>query len=255
MRVLFLGNSADFQSDVPADGVYHEIVAREVERRTGEPVEMVLRRAWPNEKFAPVVERWIAEEQPDVVYLSVIAFWYCYESVPLRVERLGGPVGKPLRNAGIKASQVSWLANNRVFHGGRQALTRLVGGDTFFSEVEVVQNVGKALRAALREESVALAVRGPGVMGPYLSTAGMRRRALPRRARVDAALRALCAELHVEYLGMGEPNAESSDGYASAADNVHMDADGHRRVAEAHIQLLERAWRRHSSRDPSFCPD
>jgi hypothetical protein len=165
MKVLFLGNSADSQTDVPADGLYHEIVAREVEERTGEPVEMVLRRAWPNEKFASVVERWVAEERPDVVYLSVIAFWYCYESVPLRVERLGGPVGKPLRDAGLRASKVSWFANNPVFHGARKATTRLVGGDTFFSEREVIENVATALRAVLLDESLAVAVRGPGVMG------------------------------------------------------------------------------------------
>jgi hypothetical protein len=244
VKVLVLGNSANDQPGLAVDDFWHAIASREVEARTGEPVELVLRRAWPNERFPSIVERWIAEERPDIVYLTVIAFWYCYESVPLRIERRFGRAGKPIRNAGIRVSKVPWFAHNRVFHAARQAVTRAIGGDTFFSEEQVIEQVGKTLRTAIRDESVVVAVRGPGVMGPYLSTPGMRRRALPRRTRVDAALRKLCAELHVEYQGLGDVAPEAADGFSAARDRVHMDADSHRRVAEAHVELLERAWRR-----------
>src|SRR5215207_8704163 len=111
MKVLVLGNSANDQPELAADSFWHAIAAREIEARTGESVEMVLRRAWPNETFPAVVARWVAEERPDVVYLTVIAFWYCYESVPVRLERRLGRAGTPLRNVGIKVSQVPWFAH------------------------------------------------------------------------------------------------------------------------------------------------
>jgi hypothetical protein len=152
MKVLFLGNSNELYGDIPESERRTSRAARALEEAFGEPVETVVRTIWPTEKLPGTIDKWMRESGPDIVYLNVVAFWFNFQSVPLKVERMLGPLGRPVKDAGIKASQVPWLGHTALFHWLREICQRVIGGATFFEPDEVTEVISDCVRTIVRHE-------------------------------------------------------------------------------------------------------
>jgi hypothetical protein len=242
MKVLWLGNSTDQRGRIADTDMRSNVVAHELEAATGEPVEMVVRSIWPNERLVGLVERWMDEEAPDIVMLRTVAFWFNYESVPLRVDRLLGPLGKPLKNAGMGMAKSSWIGERAIFHWLRRWTLRLIGGDTYFTPDEVIERQSAAIRAIVRREGVGLVAYLPKARTDYYPSAKAKARAEARRRKVHDALAQLCEELHVPYLGSVQPRYLTEKA-TTVGDRLHPDAEEHRRRASEELPYVLEAWR------------
>lgn len=242
MKILRLGTSEDLPGRVPENALAYRIVEERLRHATGEPVETVVKAVWPAEALPPIVERWLATVQPDLVYLKVAAFWFAYESVPLKLERMFGRAGKPLAAAGLRAASTPWLAHNGAFRAGRRLAQRTIGGATHFTPDEVVERVGACICSIVRAESVGLAVRGPQAFADFSASDAARARAEQRRQHVHRALRDLCRESRVEYVGFNQPVYRTTARPRLLADDLHRDAAGKLADAEMESEVLLRVW-------------
>jgi hypothetical protein len=247
MKVLFLGNSSEVYGDIPEEDRRASKAAQALEEAFGETVELRTRAIWPNAALPARVEQWVSEFEPDIVYLNVVAFWFNHQSVPLMLERRFGRAGKPLREAGIKASQVPWLGHTRAFHWCRAACQRLIGGATFFEPEQVISVVSNCVRVIVRHEETVLVVSGARGISKYGSGRKGQAWAEERRLRVQGALSALCAELHVEYQGAETARHLTEAPRTRLADRLHSDRDGHARYGAEIADVLKAAWERQRS--------
>ena len=235
MKILWLGNSSDQRGRIADAHMRSNLLAKGFEQATGEPVEVVVKSIWPNEQLLPLVERWMDEEQPDIVMLRTVSFWFNYESVPLRLERLLGPLGKPVKDAGLGMAKSSWLGERAFFHWLRRWSQRTIGGDTYFTPDEVIERQSAVIRAIVRREGVALVAYLPKARADYYPSARIKRRAEARRRKVHDALARLCDELHVPYHGSSHA-LYLTETPTTVGDRLHGDAAEHGR--RAHEDLL-----------------
>ena len=242
MKVLWLGNSSDQRGRIADADMRANVVARELEAAAGEPVELVVRPIWPDENLPGLVERWMDEVEPDLVMLRTVSFWFNYESVPLRIERLLGPVGKPVKDAGLGLAKTSWLGERALYHWLRRWAQRTIGGDTYFTPDEVIQRQSAVIRAIVRREGVALVANLPKGRADYYPSARIKRRAEVRRRKVHGALARLCDELHVPYHG-SEHASYLTETPTTVGDRLHGDAAEHRRRADDDLPHMLEAWR------------
>jgi hypothetical protein len=247
MKVLFLGNSSEVYGDIPDADRRASRTAQALEEAFGEAVELRTRAIWPNAALPARVEQWISDFEPDIVYFNVVAFWFNYQSVPLMLERRFGRAGKPLREVGIKASQVPWFGHTRAFHWCRDVCQRLIGGATFFEPEQVIAVVSDCVRVIVRHEEAVLVVSGARGISKYGSGGAGQAWAEERRLRVHRALSALCAELHVEYLGAETPRHLTEAPRTLLADRLHSDREGHARYGAEIAEALKAAWERQHS--------
>jgi hypothetical protein len=253
MKVLLLGTSDDAADYVAEAATAPRLAEAELTRRLGEPVEIVLRRVWPTERFPRLVDRWLNDEKPDVVVLRTAALWVSYESVPVRVERILGPLGGPVRRLGIRMAQTPVLGTNPGFHASRKWLQRTIGGDPFFTVEQVVDSIGAAIRRIVRDERVVLVVRGPQGANRYHSSERAARNGERRRAAVHVALRDLCRQLHVHYEGV-DRGTKDADPATKVGDRIHSNEEGQRRRAAILVDLIETGWRRHQEAHQGASP-
>lgn len=242
MRVLFLGNSSEVYGEVADAERRTSKAARALEDAFGEPVEMNVRRIWPTPQLPERLESWLNEGQPDIVYLNVIAYWFNYQSVPLKFERMFGRLGRPVRAAGIKASQTTWLGHTRAFHWTRERLQKAIGGATFFTPQQVTSVVSECVRTVVRHEDCVLVVKGPRSSADYNVKKAW---AEERRLNVHAALSSLCRELHVEYVGVDKPRYLTEPEGDLLGDRLHSGVGGHARSGDEIAGILKGAWDRH----------
>jgi hypothetical protein len=121
-----------------------------------------VRSIWPTAELPSLIESWMVKHHPDLVFMKVVSYWFCYESVPLKVERKLGRLGKPVADAGVKAADTGWLASNPLFHAGRRLAQRTIGAVSPFEPQEVLERMSAFIRQVLRSENTALLVKGPG---------------------------------------------------------------------------------------------
>jgi hypothetical protein len=244
MRVLRLTNSDDTNPSIPAQDRSPAITGHRFSELTGEPCETIARVIWPRSSLPGLIDRWVQEYRPDLVFLVVTSFWFTYESLPLKVERSLGPLGRPVARAGIKAGGYRPLATSRAFHAGRRFALRTIGGATHFSPPQVVSCMEACIRTVLAHEDVVLVVRGPQTA--FSSDAGPRvaARAKQRWWQVERDLQQLCHQLHVEYISFGTPAIADGSSSGYQRDFVHLDSAGHRRRAEIEAAAMATAWRR-----------
>jgi hypothetical protein len=243
MRVLLLGNSND-TVDWFSGRKRQEIVRDDLAAEFGEPVSVVTKAIWPNEGMPAALERWMAAEQPDIVYINVVSFWFAYESVPLKAQRLLGRFGPRAGKAGFRLADSKRFAHNVVFRGIRRFAQATIGGDTHFTPEEVIARVSACLRVALRSEGVVVVVKGPYGRNDHGATAKQRRRNEQRRQQVNAALADLCATLHVRFSSAETPRfaAPGSKGLR-IGDGLHATERGHAEMATDISPLLAESWR------------
>src|SRR4029079_15876972 len=86
VRILRLSNSDDMREapDVPRRA--YRIVEAALTAETGEPVETIVRDAWPEPNLPDVVDGWLKRYEPDIVFLKVSSYWFTYRSTPLKFQ-------------------------------------------------------------------------------------------------------------------------------------------------------------------------
>lgn len=239
MKLLRLTNSNDVTPGATTSRP--ALIARALEARFGEPVEVVLKTPWPNERMPDIIGRWLDEEQPDVVWLGINPFWFNYPSVPLRLRRRLGPVGELLARLGLMAAANPVVGPSRFFRLSRGLLLRTIGGDYYFEPGEVVQQVEASIRRILRQEGVVLAVWGPHGRARWSVTRAQAAEEQRRQAVVVAALERLSRELHFSYAGAGTPVYLSGETPELAPDRFHFGGSYEGESAERHAAFLAAA--------------
>ena len=247
MKILLLGNSQDLGDWFEGGKKRHEIVQERLAREFAEPVEIVVKTFWPNDRMPALLECWIAESAPDMVYINVTAFPFAYESLPLRLKRVLGRVGPAVGDAGLRFADSKRWSHNAVFRKARRYGQATIGGDPHFACEEVIENTSEAIRCALRAEGVVLVVEGPLGRGEPELTRRERERKESRRQVVHRALKSLCADLLVHYIGSDEPLERKRQHVSgtTVGDGTHFNAAGHARLAEDLYENLRDAWRVH----------
>src|SRR6188768_723166 len=117
MRVLRIGTSNDSVGGLSEQQRGWWIASDILAQSTGPPVETVLKRAWPTDSLPGIVDGWLEELQPEIVYMQVSNFWYGHPSVPLWFERRFGRAGKKLTDAGLAVGKKPWMSDNRFAIG------------------------------------------------------------------------------------------------------------------------------------------
>ena len=243
VRVLLLGNSNDSGQWFEGGRKRHEIVQDRMSEIYGEPVEVISRNVWPREGIADTVEGWIARYDPDVVYLTMLAYWFQYKSVPLRVKRLFGRFGERAGEAGFRLAESPRWAYNRVFRAVRGVLQASIGGDAPFTEDEVVTRVSEVIARGIRHEGVVFAIQGADGRTAYSKSKRGRRKDEAKRLRVHRAMQEFCEAHHVTYENSEIPAWASDPELAKnrVGDGLHANAQWHAHSAELIARTIQHA--------------
>lgn len=243
MRVLLLGNSNDSGEWFDEGPRRHELVQSLLAEASGEPVEVIPKTIWPNEGLERVIEGWIERYQPDVVYLTMAAYWFCYLSVPLRVKRLLRRFGPSVANAGARLAESPRWAYNPVFRATRGALQRSIGGDSPFTTTEVIDRMTAVITTIMRGEGIVMAIQGPDGRTNYAHSRRGEQRNEQRRQVVDRAMRELCASRHVSYRNSETPVWTSDQTLRKnrVGDGLHANARWHEYSAELIFETIAAA--------------
>lgn len=242
MKVLRLGQSDQRIPGVP-DSSRTWFVAQEVlAAAIGEPVETVLREIWPQPSLPDLVDRWIERYQPDLVFMKTTDYWVCTQSVPLRLQRRFGKVGRKAGDLGKRAADVPRIAHTRLFHAGRLVLLRTIGGDRYFEPADVVATLEACLRRIVAHETVVPVVSGTvGMLHPPYGWGG-EKAAIERRTAVHEGMARVCGQLHIAYTGRG--GVIPKDEYAGlvGGDGLHRNEAGQQAAGAAEGRQMVRAW-------------
>jgi len=211
----------------------------------GEPVEITAKVAWPTANLPRVAARWVSEIHPELIVFPISSFWFLYESVPVRLERELGLVGRFIAAGSLKAAATPWLAHNSPFQSFRRGVQRRVGGKSYFEPAQVIDVATATIRSLVREERAYLVVIGPSGGDDWATDAPSARRIEARRAQVDDAMAKLCRSLHVEYWdGSAMSRMRGMQPRSLQGDRLHLDAEGHRRTAEQFLDPIAALCRR-----------
>jgi hypothetical protein len=242
MKVLKLCTSDEFSGDLPDALRAYRVAERLIAETTGEPVETILKPIWPDPELPHIVDGWMERHHPDLVLLVVSAYWMTFESVPLRLERTLGVVGRWLGRAAERAVAADGVGETAAMVKLRGAARRLIGADAAFSPQQVTARMEECIRVILKHEDAGLVVRAPLVALVHHQDERGRARGELRLLAVDTPIRALCQRLQVEYVVREQ--ADPSGGAESRfnADFVHTGEQAHRDRGLAEGAALARAW-------------
>ena len=239
MKILRLTNSNDVASRLPASQLSAAIADETVARITGEQPDTTVRVIWPGPELPSIVGRWIERYDPDVVFLRASSFWVCYESVPLRIQRRLGLLGRGVGALGLRVGGHPAVASNPLARSLRTYAVRTIGGDTYFTPAEATAHVEATLRTVLSAESVIPVLRGPAhILNSSRNHAGY----LRAQARVfdfERRLAALCGALHVSYVSARGPAADAE---SFLPDQTHDDLPTQRVFGELEGRAIAEAW-------------
>jgi len=242
VKILGLANSdvRGGRANIPAGELYPSALQRALARAIGEDIEITAHALWPNPGVHLVVRKWLHEIQPDLVTFSISSFWFLYESTPVKLERSLGTPGRWVSRQSQRLAGTPWLAHNRAFQWGRKQAQRSIGGKAWFEPDEVVARATEVIREILQHEGSYLVVTGPGSGARWAQTPQAQARAAARRETVDAALASFCKHHHVEYVSSAEMEAMRDPRPSSLqGDQLHLDREGHRRVAEHYFGMVQ----------------
>lgn len=242
MRILRLANSNDFVNYVSDEQRTYRYVEQALEALTGEKVETVRKPFQPADDLPDIVERWVTEFQPDIVFLMVNSYWFNHESVPLKLKRRFGRVGQVVGDAGLHAADRSWFAERWWFHKARYLLQATIGGETPYTPEYVLENMEAVIRRVLRYEHVHLVVRSSsgGRERPDLPK-GVRERREVRRKFVAERIERLCEQLNVA--NMSGKTRRKYNKEQRAGDRVHSNEAGHAETGRREAEFMVAFWR------------
>jgi hypothetical protein len=246
VNLLFLGSSNDVGQWFEAGAKRHEILRERLEAEFGEPVEVIVKSIWPDERMVSVIGHWLDETETDAIYLNVTSYPFVYESLPLRLRRVLGPLGPAVGDAGLRFADSKRWAHNAVFRTVRRWGQATIGGDTHFTCDEVIERFSEVIRLIARREGACLIVKGPKGAVQTGITLREQRRKEAKRLYVHHALQGLCERLHIDYIGRETPlwRARLSRG-VTAGDGLHANAAGHADLADGVFKSVRAAWARH----------
>jgi hypothetical protein len=249
MRVLVLGNSNDSGNWFEGGPKRTEILRDRLAAEFGEPVTVTTRSIWPNERMVELIERWLDECEPDLVYMNVLTYWYAYESVPLKLRRLlGRHLGPVVGDAGVRLSKSRRWGHNLVGRTVRRWAQATIGGDPNFATTAVIERCSDAIGTIVQREGIVLMVKGGrGRSKPGL-TPRQRARYEVRRLEVHRAMSALCVQKHVRYMGSEEPLWKTEPPRprgTRVGDGLHSNAKGHASSADRMHGFIREAWAEH----------
>lgn len=234
MRILRLTNSDDMNESIPLEQRSVAVAERLIGERLGEPVETVMRVIWPDREVAEVVDGWLKRYEPDVVFIRASSYWYTYESVPLRIQRMG-KWGLPfLGKAAAEAATNPMLANNAPFRFARRMAVRTIGGDTYFTPEGAAATIEAILRRVVAHESVVAVLRGPMHAHNASGTASGLARSKQKNARFTALVAQTCADLYIPFV----PVAHLADTTEQLEDGVHTSGAGQRVLGEVEGEAI-----------------
>ena len=236
MKLLWLGSSNDINPQLPEEARVPSIAATIIEEMTGDRPELTVRAVWPNEAMPGLVADWVERFEPDMVCFYFGSYYYSYRSVPLRVQRLLGPLGKPVAAAGFRAAESPRLEEHPAFHTMRRLALRTIGGDTHFTFEQVIDRYEAAVRRilAMRENTVLL-VRGPSDEYPGGSRQTSHR-------RVTKLVEEMCVALHVSFLGWDDPPYVIAASDELLGDGMHYDQGPQAFLGKELERALSKAW-------------
>ncbi|MEO8538197.1 MAG: hypothetical protein ABI577_00560 [bacterium] len=236
--------------EIPQQDMFPARMQAALAKELNEHVDVEARSAWPTQKLPNRVDDWVRNFEPDLVVFSIIGFWFMYESTPVRLQRKLGLPGRILGRASREAAARPRLAHNRVFQWSRKRIQEAVGGQAWFTPEEVIASSQRVISTCLRRESTYIVVVGPSGGEKWARNEAHLRELLLRRRRVDREMAAFCKAHHVEYWDepmlatITDPRPASLQG-----DDLHLDREGHRRLAEHQFGLalgMVRRAREHS---------
>jgi hypothetical protein len=239
VRLLFLGNSDDLNPEIPEDQRSPSITGQLLESLTGEPWEVTARTVWPTPDLPDLVERWLDRYQPDVVLFKITWFWWGFESVPVRIERVLGPLGKPIATLGLRAAATPRIGHTRPFKLGRRLAHRVIGGDAPFAPEHVIETVEACIRPVLAREGIVLLVKGTATydLGGEPMIQDYTGRFAARRDHVEGALQAHCQRLNVAWADNRETAGREHEGL-DRGDGLHKAVPAQQLFAQFHARDL-----------------
>lgn len=244
MKVLKLCTSDELAGDIPDESRAYRVAERVISERTGVEVETVLQNIWPTGRLPALLEGWVAQYQPDVVLFVVSPYWMTFESVPLRVRRSLGPVGRALGAWMTRVGENPRLSPSWPVRLARSASLRVMRGAYPFEPADVARVVEESLATLLVNESIEVVVRGPLVALGHHGSRRSLARAEARRQETDALLKAACARLHVTFVGRPQGASHETDRQHFTGDFVHTDEDMHRERGELEGGAIAATWLR-----------
>ncbi len=153
----------------------------------------------------------------------------------------------------MRAAATPWLAHNAIFQAARLRLQRYVSGRPHFTPEEVIDRSLRTIGALLRHESAYVVVVGPSGGHDWAGDEAARRRMEVRRAKVEPAVAAYCADRHIEYWPPSTFDSQRALPRSLQGDGLHLDAEGHRQTAERYfemsLELCRRAIAHHAPGD------
>jgi len=242
VKVLCLGWSDDVIGDTPTEQRGYSMAATLYEAATGEHLDWVMKPVVPSPDLPAIVEKWLAREQPDVVFLRVNPFFFNYTSVPIKLRARGGRVGDRFAGMALK------LADNRVrsghlwFKALRRGSRKLVGGATYFEPEAVVETYLDVLRHVARREGVEILVSGAHaarVTGEWMP----RERAEQRLALVSTGVAEACRRIGAQYQHFPVPLAARELRPFIGFDSIHGNELFQVFHALLDVRLLLSSWR------------
>ncbi len=240
ITVLRFGSSLDFSGDLPPGTRAWEVAEAMLSSATGRPVRTVVKPVWPSARVPALLDRWLAEVEPDLILICISSYWVETEILSTRFRRLG-PLGRKVESVTQAAAMKPSFAESRPYLLGRKALLHTIGGRPNFSPAEIEGHVESWLRVILQRESVGAAVVGTPFSPDTLATRGARRRAHGRKDELRARLKALCQRLDVHY----EMPPHAPDAFAPELrlpDRVHFNEQAHARMGEIDGRALIAVW-------------
>ena len=241
MRVLRLGTSNDAAGSLPEDQRGWKIAERRLAEATGDPVETILKGAWPNAAFASRLESWMDEYKPDLVVLQINNFWYGYESIPLWFERRLGRPGVSVNRIGLKLRNSPRFADSRWAQLVSRSLLRVLPSTTHFTIPEVATCMEGAMRKILAREGIILLVRGNDDWASMpMASRRFNRRNHARNAAMSSAMRSMCERLRVPYVQ--RPTLQAGELQTVNGAGWHYDAQGERQGGEFDAEAMTAAW-------------
>ena len=169
LTVLRFASSLDFSGERPPGTRASEVAERMLAEASGVPVRTIAKPIWPDARLPGLLERWLADFDPDIVLICISSYWVETEMVGARVRRLG-ILGRKIDSISQQAAMKPVLAASRPYLAGRRLLLHTIGGETNFTPAQIEAHVESWLRVILRKESVAAAVVGTPFSPDTLAT-------------------------------------------------------------------------------------